>query len=85
MNLTSTPGPTELSPFLATTPGQRPEPYARTRWQAGWTHESGIWIAPDGTPESAWRLDELPLPEDDGYAAWADAFWHYDHLDNTEP
>ena len=73
------------NPSPATKPGQDPDRIARLRWQAGWTNESGTWIAPDGTSEADWRLQNLPLPEDDGYAAWADAFWHYDHLDNTEP
>ena len=83
MTPTSTPGPTAPSPFPATTPGQRPEPYAHARWQAGWTHDAGVWIAPDGTPAADWALEGNPFPEDDGYLDWADAYWHYEHLDNT--
>ena len=69
------------SPFPATTPGRLPEPHALIRWQAGWTHESGTWIAPDGTTASDWALEGHPFPEDAGYADWADAFWHYEQLD----
>jgi hypothetical protein len=57
----------------------------RTRWQAGWSCDEGGWYAPDGTHESDWELEAYPFPEDPGYQEWADAFWHYERLDNEDP
>jgi hypothetical protein len=57
----------------------------RLRWQAGWSADEGGWFAPDGTPERDWEENGYPFPEDPGYAAWADAFWHYEALDAAEP
>ena len=54
----------------------------RTRWQAGWSCDEGGWTAPDGTSEYDWALEAYPFPEDPAYQEWADAFWHYERLDN---
>jgi hypothetical protein len=53
------------------------------RWRAGWTADEGGWYSPCGTHESDWELEGHPFPEDPGYAEWADAFWHYEALDNA--
>ncbi len=57
----------------------------RLRWRAGWTADEGGWIAPDGTVESDWSDQGYPFPEDPDYQEWADAFWHYEALDNADP
>jgi hypothetical protein len=53
------------------------------RWRAGWTIDEGGWYSPCGTHASDWELEGYPLPEDPGYAEWADAFWHYEALDTA--
>jgi hypothetical protein len=57
---------------------------ARIRWQAGWTCDEGGWYAPDCTHEYDWILCGYPFPEEPGYQEWADAFWHYEHLDSQQ-
>lgn len=53
----------------------------RLRYAAGWTADEGGWISPNGVPASDWEDDELPFPEDPGYADWASAYWHYEAVD----
>lgn len=57
---------------------------ADIRWKAGWTADEGGWSSPDGTHESDWEAESYPFPEDADYAAWADAFWHYEALDTGD-
>jgi hypothetical protein len=54
------------------------------RSAAGWEGDEGGWYAPDGTHESDWATEGYPFPEDAEYAAWADAFWHYEALDTGD-
>ena len=58
---------------------------SRIRWQAGWTCDEGGWYAPDCTHETDWEDEGYPFPEEPGYKEWADAFWHYEHLDSQQP
>jgi len=57
----------------------------RTRWRAGWSCDEGGWYAPCRMHEHDWELEGYPFPEDPDYQEWAEAFWHYELLDNEDP
>jgi hypothetical protein len=53
------------------------------RLAAGWDCDPEYgWVAPCGTTESDWEDNGYPLPEDDDFASWFSAFYHYEALEN---
>ncbi len=53
----------------------------QTRILHGWTFDGKTWRYPDGTTEKEWRADGLPMPEEDGYADFVDAYEYYETMD----
>jgi len=49
----------------------------KARRDAGWKKSASGWVAPCGTPESAWREAGYALPEDPFYVDWRQPFEHY--------
>lgn len=48
---------------------------SRLRTAAGWTCDEGGWYSHDGTHESDWEDEGLPLPEDvELYSTWHSAY-----------
>lgn len=56
----------------------------RIRRAAGWTTDEGDWISPDGIHEDDWAEEDYPFPEDESYAAFASAYFHYEAVDADE-
>jgi hypothetical protein len=53
------------------------------RRNADWECDEGGWYSPCGISESDWEHEYgYPFPEDPEYAAWADAYYHYEKLDS---
>lgn len=53
------------------------------RKAAGWTlTKPHGWLSPDGLTELEWSEEDLPFPEDDGFADWFSAAYHHEALDN---
>ena len=52
------------------------------RQAAGWEFRSPAgWVSPDGDTEEEWAAEELPFPEDEGFADWFTTYYHYEALD----
>lgn len=57
------------------------------RKAAGWEQIGSLgWVAPDNTGEADWADEGLPFPEDENFAEWFSAYYHYAALEaGVEP